>query len=87
MTKHEAQVAHCTTTLAMEAIKSNQYATYLPDRAAKAVQAAEAYAKWLNENGRTVEMEIIEENGQRRILTVTINGQTCVKNGFYVSAR
>ena len=87
MTQHEAQVGHCTGRLTLAAINTNLYAKSYPNLAAKAAEEVDAYAKWLKENGQTVELEITEENGQRRILTVTINGRTCVKNGAYVIAR
>ena len=85
MTKHEAQVAHASSTLLMVAVKSNQYADRYPDKAAKAAESAEFYATWLNANGRKVEMEVQEVNGQRRIKTVTIDGETWVRNGFFVN--
>lgn len=85
MTKHEAQAAHASSTLLQEAIKSNQYAENYPSRAAKAVESAEAYANWLNANGHTVQLEIIEENEQRRVLTCTIDGKTWVRNGAFVN--
>lgn len=85
MTKHEAQVAHVGSTLLQEALKSNQYAKSYPDRAAKAVETAEAYANWLNANGRPVQLEIVEENGQRRILTCTIGVETWIRNGAFVN--
>lgn len=84
MTKHEAQVAYASSTLLMDAVKSNQYADRYPIKAAKAAESAEFYATWLNANGRKVEMELREVNGQRRIETVTIDGVTWVRNGAFV---
>lgn len=85
MTKHEAQVAHVSSTLCLNAIKSNQYAQSYPSKAAKAVEAAEAYAEWLNANGHTALLEIVEENGQRKVLACTLDGKTWVKNGAFVN--
>lgn len=85
MTKHEAQVAHVSSTLFLEALKTNQYAQSHPARAAKAVEAAEAYANWLNANGRVVQLEIVEKNGQRRVLTCTMDGKTWIRNGIFVN--
>lgn len=71
--------------LVLEATNSNLYAKSYPARAAKAVETAETCAKWLNANGRTVQLEIVEQNGQRRVLTCTIDGQTWVRNGAFVN--
>lgn len=68
-----------------EAIKSNQYADIYPARAAKAVELAETYARRANENGQKVDLEIREVNGQRRVITVTIDGVTWVRNGAFVN--
>ena len=85
MTNHEAQGAYASNTLLMDALKVNQYADRYPAKAAKAAESAEFYATWLNANGRKVEMEVQEVNGQRRIKTVTIDGETWVRNGFFVN--
>ena len=85
MTKHEAQVSHYSSTLLQEALKSTRYAESYPARAAKAVEAAETYANWLNANGRPVQLEIVEENGQRKVRTCTIDGKTWVRNGAFVN--
>ena len=84
MTQIEAQIAHASGTLLTVAVKSNQYADRFPAKAAKAAESAEFYAAWLNANGRRVELEVQESNGQRRIKTVTIDGVTWVRNGFFV---
>lgn len=70
--------------LVLEATNSNLYAKSYPARAAKAVETAEACAKWLNANDHTVQLEIDEQNGQRRVLTCTIDGKTWVRNGAFV---
>lgn len=85
MTKHEAQVAHVSSNLLMMALKANQYADRFPAKAAKAAESAEFYANWLNANGSTVQLEIVEKNGQRRVRTCTIDGKTWVRNGVFVN--
>lgn len=85
MTKHEAQVAHVSSSLLMTALKANQYADRFPAKAAKAAESAEAYADWLNANGRRVELEVQEINGKRRFMIVTIDGETWVRNGVFVN--
>lgn len=78
MTKLEAQITHATSQLVLMAVKSN-----LDDP--HHTNLAERYANWLNENGRTVQLEIVEQNGQRRVLTCTIDGKTWVRNGAFVN--
>lgn len=85
MTKHEAQVAHSSGRLLLTALNANQYADRFPAKAAKAAQSAEFYANWLNANGCPVELEVQEVNGLRRFMVVTIDGETWVRNGVFVS--
>ena len=70
--------------LVSEAIKSNLYADKYPERAAKAAELAETYAARMNASGQKVELEAREVNGRRRIVTVTIDGVTWVRNGAFV---
>ena len=84
MTKLEAQIAHAGSSMLTAALNSNLYADRYPDKAAKAAETAQAYANWLNANGRKVELEVVEVNGQRRVRTLTQDGQTWVRGGAFV---
>ena len=73
------------TRLVLEATNSNLYADSYPARAAEAVKIAEKCARWMNGNGHTVRLEIMEKNGTRRVKTATIDGKTWVRNGAFVN--
>ena len=74
MTKEEALTSHVIYRLTLYACKAD-------------LASVEFYTKWLVDNGHLVKLEVVEENGARRVLTLAVDGREIVRNGVYVSQK
>ena len=89
MTKEEALFGVVVSRALSYAVNSNMYAREAELILANSnTNSVEFYTKWLVNNGHDVDLEIVEENGLRRVNTLTVDGRAMVKNGVYAySAR
>lgn len=81
MTNFEATISHAVRQMVLEAIKSNQYAAGFPTRAEECTRDARIYAKWLSQNGRTVEVVL----AGCRVDRISVDGEVLVDGGCLVN--